>query len=268
MIKRVKIYYNGSELNFELESMMERIRLGEFLEQKGLITKWQLDAALQEQKNFGTRLGDMLINHGYVSEGELIEAVAEWKNIKFVDLSEVPPSKTAISMMSSKFCKENTVYPVRLKSENNRNILFLAMTDTFNLALMDEIKFQFNIHKIEPILASARAIEACIQRDYDFLGATVIPPLSYEKKANYEASIDDDLEIISSKNEKNPSDLKNSSSLNTDELQHQIVILKGEVEFLKESIKGYKKYFNNLIKILVKKGLITKEEYLNDLKDS
>ncbi|MBN2693217.1 hypothetical protein JXR93_01020 [bacterium] len=245
---------------------MERIRLGEFLEQKGLVTKWQLDAALQEQKNFGTRLGEILVNHGYLSEGELIEAVAEWKNIKFVDLSEVPPSKTAISMMTSKFCKDNIVYPVRFKSENNRNILFLAMTDTFNLALMDEIKFQFNIHKIEPILASSRAIEACIQRDYDLLNI-VIPSLSYEKRANYEASIDDDLEILTSTDKKS-NDSKTNSSIEVEELQQQIVILKGEVELLKDSIKGYKKYFNNLIKILVKKGMITKEEYLNDLKES
>jgi len=49
-------------------SRPEKIRLGEILIQQKLLTEDKLNAALEEQKRSGHKLGRVLINAGHVSE--------------------------------------------------------------------------------------------------------------------------------------------------------------------------------------------------------
>ena len=51
----------------------KRVRLGDVLIEKGLITQEQLEKALSEQKEKGTLLGETLVNLGYVSQDNIIE---------------------------------------------------------------------------------------------------------------------------------------------------------------------------------------------------
>ncbi len=246
------------------------MKLGEFLLQKKLITQFQLESALQDQRSFGHKLGDILIDRGFVSEGELLEAIAEWKNIKFVDLSEVTPSQTALRMLTGKYCKDHLIYPIRVKEENGRKTLFIALTDAFNLDLIDQIKFHANVTKIEPILATARAIESCIQRDYENISMGV-SPLNYTKRSEQisfdelkKQPIDEDMMIESD----DIYDIASKvSSANGDNTTNQIInTLKSDVNDLKEKLEAHKKITNALIKILIKKGITTKEEYYEYLK--
>jgi type IV pilus assembly protein PilB len=68
-------------------------RLGDLLLREGLITKEQLDKALQEQKASGTRLGYNLVKLGFVQETEITEMLARQFRMPAVDLSrfEVDP---------------------------------------------------------------------------------------------------------------------------------------------------------------------------------
>jgi|GEM_PF-1062103 len=245
------------------------MKLGEFLLQKKLITQFQLESALQDQRSFGHKLGDILIERGFISEGELLETIAEWKNIKFVDLSELTPSQTALKILTGKYCKDHLIYPIRLKEENGRKTLFIALTDAFNLDLLDQIKFHANVSKIEPILAAARAIDACIQRDYEGISMGVLP-LNYTKKQE-QVSFDEfkkqdiDEDMIESDDIYDMA--SKVSSAGGDTTTNQIInTLKSEVNDLKEKLEAHKKITNALIKILIKKGITTKEEYYEYLK--
>lgn len=50
--------------------------LGEVLIQNGIITKQILDQALEKQRNEGGLIGMILLPSGYISEKNLIEALA------------------------------------------------------------------------------------------------------------------------------------------------------------------------------------------------
>lgn len=50
--------------------------LGEVLIQNGIITKQILDQALEKQRNEGGLIGMILLSSGYISEKNLIEALA------------------------------------------------------------------------------------------------------------------------------------------------------------------------------------------------
>jgi len=67
-------------------SRPEKIRLGEILIQQKLLTEDKLNAALDEQKRSGRKLGRVLINAGHVSEEQIGSALARQLQIPFVNL--------------------------------------------------------------------------------------------------------------------------------------------------------------------------------------
>ena len=248
---------------------MGRKKLGEFLIDKKLISRFQLEAALKEQASFGRKLGDILVEAGYVSEGDLIEAISEFKNIKFVDLATVTPSKTALAILPAKFCKQNMLYPLRLREENGRHVLYVVLTDSFNLELLDQIKFRTNVSKVLPVIGSQRAIDSVIQRDY-FKIDLMVPGLDYNKtniSGNFGEEETSDISI-----EDNDIITSQSSKVNSNndkvivELEAEIVVLKELIKDISEDLKGLDKRNKGLLRLLINKGFVTREEYFQELK--
>jgi len=247
---------------------MLKQRLGEFLVSKKLITRFQLESALKEQSNFGRKLGDILIDNGYISEGDLIEAISELKNIKFVDLATVTPSRTALSTLPAKFCKENLVYPLRLREENGRKVLYVVLSDSFNLELLDQIKFRTDVSRVEPVISSQRAIEAAIERDYYKINL-MVPKLDYTKRSITDLDeLESDDEIIIEETNIAPQNeaLAKNSSADLIALEAEIAVLKEKIKDLTQDLNGLENRNKALLKILINKGFITREEYFQALK--
>ena len=63
-------------------------RIGDLLMREGLITREQLDKALQEQRQNGTRVGYNLVKLGFIQETELTKMLARQYRMPAVDLSK------------------------------------------------------------------------------------------------------------------------------------------------------------------------------------
>ena len=61
-------------------------RIGDLLVREGMISKEQLDKALQEQRQNGTRIGYNLVKLGFVQELELTKMLAKQYKMPAVDL--------------------------------------------------------------------------------------------------------------------------------------------------------------------------------------
>ena len=68
-----------------------KVRLGDLLVEAGLISDGQLQLALQEQKRSGAKLGRAVVDLGFVSEVKLLEALSRQLAIPYVDLRAAPP---------------------------------------------------------------------------------------------------------------------------------------------------------------------------------
>jgi len=64
-----------------------KVRLGDLLVEKGLISETQLQSALAEQRKSGRKLGRVLIDSGYVEEEALLTTLSSQIGIPYVDLS-------------------------------------------------------------------------------------------------------------------------------------------------------------------------------------
>lgn len=136
-----------------------RIRLGDVLIQKGLITAEQLDRALEEQKKSGGLLGETMVTLGIVSEDALIDTLCEQLGIEYLDLrkvEEIPDD--IVSLISEDLIKKYTVMPVRM-SDKQANTIVVAMADPMNIVAIDDISI-FTGLQIEPVLSTTSQIKA------------------------------------------------------------------------------------------------------------
>jgi len=71
-------------------SRPQKFRLGDLLVQDKLITNEQLDQALGEQSSCGRKLGQVLIDHNWLTEAQIAKAVARQLRAPYIDLAHFP----------------------------------------------------------------------------------------------------------------------------------------------------------------------------------
>ncbi len=65
-----------------------KIRIGELLQEEGLLDEAQLQTALAEQKKSGRRLGQTIVQLGFVTEDQILGLLSKQLEIPFVDLRQ------------------------------------------------------------------------------------------------------------------------------------------------------------------------------------
>ena len=155
---------------------MAYMRLGDLLMASGVITKEQLDQALDIQKQTRQRLGDVLIQNGIITEQHLIEALQIQLGVEFVDLTAVSIpvelAKYVPRTIARKFC----VVPVKLIKDE----LYLAMSDPLDFVAQEEVKAASK-KRVVPMIATRKATEQAISRLYGNEGtARVIEEMKRE----------------------------------------------------------------------------------------
>ena len=63
------------------EKVQKRIRIGDLLIERELITQQQLETALAEQRKSGQKLGRTLIDLAYVEEKDILDILSSQMNI-------------------------------------------------------------------------------------------------------------------------------------------------------------------------------------------
>ena len=145
---------------------MKYTRLGDLLVDAGVITDEQLGEALAHQKQTKKRLGETLIDDGTITEHQLINALTMQLGIDFIDLTtyDIPPEMT--NVVSKNLAKKFSVVPVRTKGDE----LYLAMADPLNFIATEEVKAASR-KRVVPMIATASAIEHAINALYGTEGA-------------------------------------------------------------------------------------------------
>ena len=138
-------------------------KFGDLLVKSGLIDELQLQAALGHQRRWGGKLGQCLIDLGFVTESELLSFVSEQFKMPAIDLSRSRISAQAFAALPESVAKKYGVVPVFIKdAPGKKKILTLAMSDPSNLKILDELQFLTGL-KVEPVLANESAIARVIE---------------------------------------------------------------------------------------------------------
>lgn len=122
-------------LQTEQSGQPKRIRLGDLLVEKKVITEGQLNLALQEQKITGKKLGRVLVDMNVISEQKLLQTLSEHLSIPFVELRQFQLNTETMLILNESLARR---FRSLILSEHKGGYL-LAMADPLDLLAIDEI---------------------------------------------------------------------------------------------------------------------------------
>ena len=137
-------------------------RIGEVLVESGVITEGQLQEALAAKKGTNRRLGMVLVDMGLATESEICRALARQQGLEMVDLTTVVPEPQAIERVPSEIALKHYLIP--LKYQNGR--LQLAMADPLDMAGYDAAWRAAKCATVDRVVAPESEVAALIQEFY------------------------------------------------------------------------------------------------------
>ncbi len=115
---------------------VKRIRIGDLLVEKQMISESQLQHALQEQKLTGRKLGATLVELGYVEENALLNLLSAQLAIPFVELKQFRFDRDLVQRLPETSARR---YRVMLLREDFDGLL-LGMADPTDIFCLDELQ--------------------------------------------------------------------------------------------------------------------------------
>lgn len=112
----------------------KRIRLGDLLVEAGVITEGQLTLALQEQKITGRKVGRVLVDLGLIQEQQLLESLSEHLHFPFIELRQFQLNNELMLKLDESIARR---FRCLLLAEHQGGYL-LAMADPLDLVAIDE----------------------------------------------------------------------------------------------------------------------------------
>ncbi len=136
-----------------------RKRLGDMLQDQGLITEQQLATALEEQLRTGDRLGQALVKLGFVTADQVAEALSEHLNIGRVDFSRRYIAPEVVNLIPATLIASQHVLPLEVED----GYLVVAMADPLNINTIDDLQ-RLTKKIIKPLIATKEEIDDAFQR--------------------------------------------------------------------------------------------------------
>jgi type IV pilus assembly protein PilB len=139
-----------------------RRKLGEMLVEQKIITAAQLDEVLALQKKTkGARVGRLLVDHGYASEVQICEIVAQQLHIPAADIVAVDITNETLALLPKDLATKYTCLPWFVEQRE----LYLIMADPTDITAADAIAFNTGL-RVKPVVAPESEILLAIDRFY------------------------------------------------------------------------------------------------------
>ncbi len=138
--------------------MAKKIRLGDLLVDRGLISQDELKDALSKQKELNLRLGETLVEFGYVTEDDIAITLSDQYNIPFAQISNLSFQPEALEMVNQSLVEKHQVVPISIEDD----VLTLATADPTDVIALDDIHYQTN-KRLKLIVVTRRDIERAIE---------------------------------------------------------------------------------------------------------
>ncbi len=136
---------------------IEDKQLKDFILDSGLVSKKDLTDCELEAKEKKTTLGEILVNHGKLSEDDLRKMQAYVLGIPFVDLKSIRVDFSILSLIPEPIARNHNIVAFKKTPDT----LEVAMLDTDDLSAIDFIKKKVGL-KIVPRLTDSDSIKSTL----------------------------------------------------------------------------------------------------------
>jgi type IV pilus assembly protein PilB len=113
------------------------VPLGTLLRRVGAIDPEQLEIALTEKERSPRRLGEILVEWGWVSSVEIARALAEQYGMPFLDLSETKIEQNAAMLLPEEAARRLQALPVRFLPDR---LVLVGLADPTDVLAAEELR--------------------------------------------------------------------------------------------------------------------------------
>lgn len=143
------------------QSIPKKDLLGEILIKRGLISRDQLNEALDIQKEYDIYLGDVLIKHGFVKEKDVVVALVVQCNLPYIAVDQYSISKKTVKLIAKDVALANNIIALELVGD----VLSVVMANPLDLDLRETLEKVTN-YRIAPFIATREEINKAIKKYY------------------------------------------------------------------------------------------------------
>ena len=191
----------------------KKIRLGDLLVEHGLITNDQLMQALAEQKSSGHKLGRVLVEKGYVKEDKVLEVVSRQLQIPYIDLKRFQFEPETIKLIPEMTSRR---YRAIALKEMPDGALLVGMADATDIFGYDEIAKQVKRPILQAVVKESDLVEAI---DMVYRRQSQITNLAEELQTELSATDIDLAQLVQSEDVNNAPVVKLLQSIFEDAVQ-------------------------------------------------
>ncbi len=137
-------------------------KIGQILIDLGFVDEDQLWEILEEVKSSGMRTGEVAQQRGFITEEQLLQALGEQFGLKVTNLEEIKPQSEATAVVPETMASVYKILPLSYKD----NVLTIVMGDPSNLAALDDLRNLLGIREVEATIATPKAIADTTARFY------------------------------------------------------------------------------------------------------
>ena len=137
-------------------------KLGEIFLKSNLITREQLNKAIEEQKKTNKRLGEVFCALGIVTEEKLAWALSVQLGIPYIDLNLAVVEPEALDMLTERFALKNMALPLSV----DKRTITVAMGDPLDFGAISDISFASG-REVRPTVAPLKEVKSAIRRFYN-----------------------------------------------------------------------------------------------------
>ena len=137
-------------------------RLGDILIERGVVTEAQLNKGLEYQWSTGARLGEALVQLGFVTADQMAAALAWQGNYGLAATAELIPKPGAVGLLAEKFIRRRQVLPMELTGEG---VLRLAMVNPSDVLTIDDVQLMTGF-KVMPVVTTPAVLNEALDLFY------------------------------------------------------------------------------------------------------
>ncbi|HUS82406.1 MAG TPA: GspE/PulE family protein [Dehalococcoidia bacterium] len=136
-------------------------KLGEILVDAGLITTKQLGKAVEESRQQQKRLGDYLQDEGMVAAEDVALALSLQLNLPIIDLTRQQVQPEALALVPEEYARQHDLIPVDVTGDS----LVVVMADPLNMHALEDLRARAR-KIIQPAVGIPSDIREAINRNY------------------------------------------------------------------------------------------------------
>ncbi len=142
-----------------------RVTLGELLMNEGLVSLEQCLEALRDQKRNGGDLGTAFVRLGFLKDDEILSVLSVAYGIPSIRLDRFDVHPAVIEVLAPETARKHQLLPLSVSST-----LTVAVADPANQLAIDAVR-SLTGWNVEPVVASASALHAALDRYYGSTGS-------------------------------------------------------------------------------------------------